>query len=193
MTSRHWFLGVFCLGLAGLPLACGVTELLPESFMLQISSEAPLGSASLDRVRVLFAQESEAGVVRFPEVAEDGDLQVGADFDPVQRAEVIAIRHDGATFDLEEKVLLVVSGLGASGDVLTRYVGEVDLERNVVMPVRLVALVAGWIPNPFAFDAAWRYPWRADDDHRTLTELAESGASLSGEVGERCLREIRNR
>ena len=143
MTSRHWFLGVFCLGLAGLPLACGVTELLPESFMLQISSEEPLGSASLDRVRVLFAQETEAGVVRFPELAEDGDLQVGADFDPVQRAEVIAIRHDGATFDLEDKVLLVVSGLGASGDVLTRFVGEVDLDRNVVMPVRLVALVAG--------------------------------------------------
>ena len=45
MTSRHWFLGVLCLWLASLPLACSVTEVLPESLMLEISSEAPVGAA----------------------------------------------------------------------------------------------------------------------------------------------------
>jgi hypothetical protein len=143
MTSRHWFVGVFCLATAVTPLSCGGIEILPDSFMLEISSEAPTSGVSLDRVRVLFAQESLSGMIRFPEVAEDGDLQVGSDFDPVERAEVIAIRHDGGTFDLEKSVLLIVSGLGESGEVLTRFVGEVNLEKNLLMPVRLRALVAG--------------------------------------------------
>jgi hypothetical protein len=140
MTTRNRLLGVLLtLYVAGVP-ACGTSEVEPETLMFEITSDAPMASGSLDRVRILFAQETAAGLIRFPESVEDGDLQISPDFNPVERAEVIGVRHSGTTFELGTPVLVTVSGISAQGAVLTLFMGSVDLASLELRAVHLMAL-----------------------------------------------------
>ena len=140
---RHLSPVIVGLGaVAVLAASCGESTVTFTSLHLQITSDAPVGGQVLDRVRILFAQEGPDGLIRYPEVAADGDLKVSQDFDPVAHAVRVEVTHAGATFVQGEDVILHVSGRSQGGSVLTVFAGALDLGARVTVPVHLAAVDA---------------------------------------------------